>query len=152
MKKWKRRQYVVNPGFQTRYVLGLLLIPVFMLLITGALTYQYNNLLFQMVSISAGPEPASQGPLKEISEYNRNALIRILLLTILTAVLLFLVGIYSSHKVVGPVVRFKKTIQALAEGEIPPKIVLRKGDFGRDLAEAINQLIESQGNSRKTKS
>src|SRR5262245_35617762 len=46
-----------------------------------------------------------------------------------------------AHRLVGPLVRFRKTIQAIAAGEEIELIRLRDGDFLQDLRDDFNNMI-----------
>ena len=142
--KPKRRQYLVDRGFQFKYTAGILLVPIIMVIIIAMLTFMYNNLISEILTgtiRSLGGDPDLS--LKQLSEQNYQSLMKIIVFSIVMAIGLFLIGIYSSHKLVGPVVRFKKTLSEIQEGRIPPKIKLRKGDLGADMADAINRLIDA---------
>ena len=58
-------------------------------------------------------------------------------------ILIFLHSIRTSHKIAGPLYRFRLVLQALKEGEISPPISIRKGDYLHPEAELINQVLES---------
>ncbi len=48
-----------------------------------------------------------------------------------------------SHRLVGPMVRFRRTMQSIAEGEPVRPIKLREGDYLTDLRDDFNQMLES---------
>jgi len=52
-------------------------------------------------------------------------------------------AITFSHKLVGPLHRFRKTIQALADGEAVRPIKLREGDFLVDMRDDFNRMLET---------
>ncbi|MCI0640581.1 MAG: hypothetical protein L0Y72_25490 [Gemmataceae bacterium] len=60
-------------------------------------------------------------------------------------VVLFAVFIYDTlrftHRIVGPIYRFRKTVQAINAGEEVPLIQLREGDQLHGLKEDVNQLL-----------
>jgi methyl-accepting chemotaxis protein len=64
-------------------------------------------------------------------------------------VLLFLVPVLAwdtirmSHRLVGPLVRFRKTMEAIADGEPVRPIKLRDGDYLTDLRDEFNRMLES---------
>ena len=47
-----------------------------------------------------------------------------------------------SHRLVGPLVRFRKTMQAIADGEAVRPIKLRDGDYLTDLRDDFNKMLE----------
>lgn len=46
------------------------------------------------------------------------------------------------HRLVGPIYRFRKTIQAIAEGDPIDKVKLRKNDFLKEFMVDINEMID----------
>jgi hypothetical protein len=46
-----------------------------------------------------------------------------------------------SHRVVGPLYRFRKTIQAITAGEEVERVSLRKDDFLQELKDDINEML-----------
>jgi methyl-accepting chemotaxis protein len=47
------------------------------------------------------------------------------------------------HRIVGPIYRFRKTVQAIAAGEPVSLVHLRKGDFLLDFRDDLNRMIET---------
>jgi sensor histidine kinase YesM len=47
-----------------------------------------------------------------------------------------------SHRLVGPLVRFRKTMQAIADGEAVQPIKLRDGDYLTELRDDFNKMLE----------
>lgn len=47
-----------------------------------------------------------------------------------------------SHRLVGPLYRFRKTIQAIAAGEQVELLTLRKGDFLLDMKDDFNEMLK----------
>jgi hypothetical protein len=59
-----------------------------------------------------------------------------------------------SHRLVGPLVRFRKTMQAMAAGEPVKPIKLREGDYLTDLQDDFNAMLaalEQRGLVRETR-
>jgi hypothetical protein len=51
-------------------------------------------------------------------------------------------SIRFSHRLVGPLVRFRQTIQAIAAGEAVRPIRLRDGDYLEDMRDDFNNMLE----------
>jgi methyl-accepting chemotaxis protein len=58
-------------------------------------------------------------------------------------ILILLHSIRASHKVAGPLYRFKIVLEALKEGKIPAPIHIRKGDYLQEEADLVNEVLES---------
>ena len=61
-------------------------------------------------------------------------------------VVLAFLAIYDSvkfvHRLVGPVYRFRKTIQAITAGNEVELLTLRKGDFLQDMNDEFNEMLK----------
>jgi methyl-accepting chemotaxis protein len=66
----------------------------------------------------------------------------VMLMTSLSAFFAIVVGLYFSHKLAGPIYRFKLELQRIAEGRDRRTIRLRKGDDFHDVAEVLNRALE----------
>jgi methyl-accepting chemotaxis protein len=62
---------------------------------------------------------------------------------ILAMILIFLHSVRASHKVAGPLYRFRIVLEALKQGEISSPISIRKGDCLHQEADLINEVLES---------
>ncbi len=51
--------------------------------------------------------------------------------------------IFFAHHIAGPAYRLGKTLRVLADGEQPPPVRLRKGDYLTELAEETNRLFQA---------
>jgi len=52
-------------------------------------------------------------------------------------------AIRFSHRLVGPLVRFRRTMQEVAQGEPVRPIKLREGDYLLDLRDDFNEMLEA---------
>ena len=57
--------------------------------------------------------------------------------------LAYYLGIRQSHRVVGPLRRITKALEAAGSGAIAPPLTLRRADVLRDLATAINEMAKN---------
>ena len=61
----------------------------------------------------------------------------------LVFVLLAFHSIFVSHRIVGPLYRFRTTFQAVAAGDLSVRAILRKHDYLDSELESVNQMIAS---------
>ena len=64
------------------------------------------------------------------------------LITSLSAFFAIVVGLYFSHKMAGPIYRFKLELQRIADGREWRAIRLRKGDDFHDIVDVLNRALE----------
>ncbi len=132
-QKYPRKQFLVDREYQFRFVRSVL-VWVFAIAVFGAVVAV--GLLWRQM----------YRPELETQSYFVAAFIGVsitLLVELLIAIpIVSFLGIRSSHRVVGPVVRIKKMLEAIGSGDFSQRITLRKGDALEDLAEAINKMAE----------
>ncbi len=137
-KKCRRKKYLINKPLQLVYsgiTVYLLLIGI---MVVGMATYYItlDTILSQL---------EAQGGMVQTYEIVRNInLILIKRISILLFVVMafaFALAVYYLHRIAGPVFRIEKTLNEIAEGKKVELIRLRKKDFFKSLAEALNKVI-----------
>ncbi|MBI4387972.1 MAG: methyl-accepting chemotaxis protein [Candidatus Omnitrophica bacterium] len=61
-------------------------------------------------------------------------------------ILIVLIGfgsIYLTHKIAGPLYRFRKSFEAVKNGELNTRVRLRKNDEGMSVADAFNEMMQT---------
>ena len=129
-----RKQYVVDRAYQLRFVARLLVV-IFMIamsssLIASAILWKsmYSTDLDQQAHIVSGLVGIAMTLLIEL---------------LLAIPILYYLGIRQTHRVVGPLKRMTRAIDAIGQGDFSQRLVLRKGDVLEDLAQTINRMAES---------
>lgn len=133
----KRRQYYINKGFQTRFILRFFLILVLGGVATVGLTlvntqdtltstYVDSRLVIQSTSLAIMP----------------SVIFTVLITTGLLCLVAVLVTLLASHKIAGPIYRFEKDIAQVAGGDLRHRIRIRKNDQFQDLAVSLNRMID----------
>ncbi len=132
---YKRKQYLVDRDYQLRFVTRLFMAvlavaAISSLVATGLLSvYMYQPELPQQTMI-----------------YCSIAIALTLLVELLISIpVVWFLGIRQSHRIVGPMNRIKRMLEAVGAGDFSQRITLRKGDALEDLATSINQMVETLG-------
>ncbi len=137
-KRVRRKNYLINKPLQFIYsgiTVYLLLIGI---IIVGIATYYItlNTILTQL---------EAHGGLIQAYEIVRdiNGLLakRIGILFLIVMVVAFVLAVFYLHRIAGPVYRIEKTLNEIAEGKKVEFVRLRKKDFFKSLAEAMNKVI-----------
>jgi len=133
---YKRKQYIVAAKFQLRYV-GLILALVFLTGILCSYVVYYTSMLL------LGDKLANVYPQGRLIAIVNMVNVRILFSLLLVTPLVFIIGIYASHKIAGPIYRIEKFLKNMTLGELAQPLTLRKNDELVSLAEGINDVAES---------
>lgn len=139
-RKRHKRSYWINSRLQRQYLRQILMVELVVMAMTAVLTFAVSFALFNP-NFQAGPSWTT-------------IYVVFAALTLAMAGGLVYIGIRVSHKVYGPIYRLKKSLQAIADGEPPAPVRLRKGDELQDLAQALNDTLQqlSSGESRSRRS
>lgn len=132
----KRRIYFIDKEFQTRFILrfcaivaiaGLLTVGVLYLLASNSTTVSIIN---------------SRIMVRTTSDFILPILIQtVVVVMIFASIATIAATLLFSHKIAGPLYRFKKTIQTLSGGDFSSDFQIRHSDQLQDLANDFNEMI-----------
>lgn len=137
--KIRRRKYLINKPLQFIYsgiTIYLLLIGI---IVVGVGTYY---LTFSTILNELEAQGGMLRAYEMVKSINLLILRRVGIMLFLVLVFAFTAAVFYLHRIAGPVFRIERTIREMAEGKKVEPIRLRKKDFFKSLAEAVNKLIE----------
>ena len=132
MAHYRRRQFIVAVPFQTRFIAFRVIL--LMILALGLWILVFYPLQLQVISDILDTSRAMADSDLPIPSA------RVLLGIVVIFGLMGAMAIFESHRIAGPIYRFEKTMKALIAGEMPQRIVLRRGDNFTHLVPVINEL------------
>ncbi|UCD55827.1 MAG: HAMP domain-containing protein [Candidatus Omnitrophota bacterium] len=137
----RRRLYIIRKEFQLKYI-GVILGVMFLGAVISGYTI-YHNAWFLL-----GEKLANVYPQGRLVQIFRSVNIRLMLNLFFSSIFCIGIGIFASHKIAGPIYRMVKFLNNVTSGDYSQRIILRKHDELKDLAEAINNLVDKleQGN------
>lgn len=136
MADYKRTTYLINPKFQIKFSLffvGLILI--------SSLIYPFTiyDLLTSFIEYTAKHSTVASGQLAD----KRSSLLVILGLWELGFLLMvFIICIFFSHKIAGPMFKLQKFLNEKKNGTGHDKLYFRKGDYFHEVADDINAVFD----------
>ena len=144
MKKNRRRRFIIEGNFQTRFILRFVLVIVSAtLLSSGALLgvfffkYQYGGADLSNLINMVTPEGTT-----DVASLFQIMLIPILVANLLVLCIVIPYSLIYSHKIAGPIYRLEQSLEMLLRGEMDFIIVLRRKDEFKYLANKMNALID----------
>ena len=132
MEKLKRRKYLVNRGFQFRYM-GLIIVPLILLL--AALYYLIYYSVFNQILIPEAIATTLLPAMKKVNIIAGGAL-PIVLFGILRTALIY------SNWIVGPIPRLERELDKVIAGNYSIRIKARDNDELKSLVNKINMVLE----------
>ena len=133
-QKVVRKKFMVERGFQIRFIAVIIIAMVLIALVTGLSIY--TAVMQTLVNQFHGESLA-------VIKYAITAKIFVRSLLLIFAIAV--ISVFISHRIAGPIYKFERIIEALAAGEKVQEITLRKHDEFYRLAQAINSLIRKKG-------
>ena len=130
---YKRKQYLVDRDYQLRFVTRLFMAVLAVAAISSLIATG-------LLSVSMYQPDLPQQTLV----YCFVAVALTLLVELLISIpIIWVLGIRQSHRVVGPMNRMKRTLEAIGNGDFSQRITLRQGDALEDLAKSMNHMAEA---------
>lgn len=130
---YKRRNYFINKEFQGRYIFNyfllatigsLVFIGIFSFFSSNTLSIVYDNYHLQL-----GVTPGIL--FKKILSTQW-------LFVVFGGGLIIIITLILTHRVAGPFYRFENSLDEMIDGNLSNKIILRRKDEGKELAQKIN--------------
>lgn len=135
-----RRQYLVNNELQLSYSWLLILCVGVVILIFGLSLWYINKIyldLFRQI-VGEGALPKAY-----INSIQNQFLMGIPISITVVSLLLFGLGIYTSHRVAGPMYRIAKNMNLIGLENHLDTVQIRKRDQLRELADAFNHMVHA---------
>jgi len=135
-EKHRRRIKVVDGRFQYRAIAVYLTVILCGLVVTAVIVAA-----IYLARRAAGGSPRPEALLEVLQPLLINDLV--------IMVIMIVVGIFTTHRVAGPVYHIESEIERVLAGEKGVRVHLRSHDSFPELAQKVNQLIERIDDSRK---
>lgn len=130
---YKRRNYFINKEFQGRYIFNYFVLAILgSFLFVGVFSFFSSNTLsivYENYHLQLGVTPEIL--LKKILSTQW-------LIILMGGLVVVIATLILTHRIAGPFYRFEKSLDEMIDGNISNKIVLRKKDEGKPLAQKIN--------------
>lgn len=132
----KRKVYFIDKDFQAKFIIKFCLIVVLAGLLTIGLLYLLSAKSTTVSFIN------SRAVVQTTKDFLLPILIQtVIVVTIIVSLVTIMVALLASHKIAGPLYRFKKVIEKLGEGDFSSDFKIRKMDQLQDIAEMFNKSI-----------
>lgn len=144
MARPSRRIHFIEKTFQIRFIAKVLGVIALGMVLTGAFLYIFGNYQISRMYSSAHYN------LQESWEVFRSAILVASFLSMsLVAVLAVFFTLYDSHKIGGPLYRFRMNLEQIGTGDLTLRTKLRDGDELRPFVDSMNTMAEGLGQKLK---
>jgi len=133
----KRRQILIDRTFQHRLAIDLLVI----VLVVPAVLWADFYILGQY-ALSRNPDIGQASGWGMIGTLVKQQWFFMLLVFVLNFALVYAFIVYYTHRIAGPVYRFCRTLDDMADGKLAQLVKLREKDYFENVGTSINRLSE----------
>ena len=136
--KNSRRQYLINPQFQLKFSF---LVTLAMFTFNMAFPFFFLS----MLDTAASQSFITKNPLavQALKEARSEFIILMVVLEVCFVLLTFVLAIFHSHKIAGPLYKLKISMTALKQGVLDRHISFRAKDNFTELAEEFNSMSDA---------
>lgn len=139
MAYYKRSVFLINPSFQLRFSLMVCSVIFISTLIFPLIIYDF----FQLISASY-PSLA-----KNVVDAQNDLIIYLVIIQVVITLLVFVVFIFFTHKIAGPLYKLKNHLAHIREGHEITPLNFRNGDYFHDVAEEVSLFLETVANNQE---
>ena len=133
---YRRRTFLINKPFQLRYAFYVCSWLFALSLMYPLIIYNlFDYFMRYLVTDPMGPAVSS------LAMTRKDILWLLILLQILFLTVTFLISIFISHRIAGPVYKLRKFLADAIAGNKTDKLVFRKDDHFQELADDYNKLL-----------
>ncbi len=131
----RRRQYLINDTFQSRFIAACFAYQLIIWLV-------FAGAIFVPVGVTLDEYSLSSPEFKEASRQFLVLHNRVWQPMIVAIALLTLHSVFFSHRIAGPLYRFRAVFRAVAKGNLNVSALIRKKDLLQKEAESLGEMVE----------
>ena len=146
--RWRRRHTLVNWDHQIPFTTVLLAQMTVVILTIAGFAFMESRETMAIVLGHIADFPLSS---HAIHVSNQTFLFQVMLVIGLAAMVQIMFGIYSSHKIAGPVVKMSAMLNRAANGDFSARALFRRDDHLEGVASALNRMLGALGATQATR-
>ena len=132
------RNILIHKPMQREFTLVLLALLMISAFAVGFVIQQ----TIRDVALGGGYHFGQVSPYELLSDLSYKLIMRVSCILFVSLIIIGLFAVFFLHRIAGPIYRFTQVFLRLNEGESPPPLQLREGDFFKEFAAEINLLIK----------
>ena len=135
-KTYRRRNFFIEKKFQSKFIIKFCVLVILGSLVSGIMLY----------FLSWGSTTVTFENLRATVKTTADFLLPVLIQTIIVATVIvgiatIILTLFISHKIAGPLYRFKKELSSVESGDLSRNFNIRKSDQLQELALSMNNMI-----------
>ncbi len=130
---YKRSVFLINPSFQLKFSLLVCSVILISTLVYPVIIYDFFNLVTAKVPNLP----------KTIHAAQKDLVIYLIVIQAVITLLVFVIFIFFTHKIAGPLYKLKNHLAGIREGNPITPLTFRNGDYFHDVAEEVSLFLET---------
>jgi hypothetical protein len=143
----KRRTIIVDPSFQLRLTITIVLFAITISFLLGFIAYVYEA-LFDVLS-TAGRDARVGDVIRRMAQIDSGSFSRFAVFTVVFSLFLCLFGIRQSHRIAGPIAKVLAGLANARRNRFDQSMLFRKSDYFHGLASEFNSTMSALEKQRK---
>ena len=140
MAFYKRSTFLINPQFQLKFSLIVCSIIFLSTLVYPVIIFDFFNLF-----IAQNPNAV-----QNVVDTQRNLIIFLFVVQVIITTLVFIVFIFLTHKIAGPMFKLKNHLASIREGNPITPLTFRNGDYFADVAEEVSLFLDTVAHNQES--
>ena len=137
MAQYRRSVFLINKKFQFRFSLYVCTWLIALSFIYPLIVYSLFEFFFRYASMDpAGP------PVQTLLNTRQEILVLLILLQVIFLVITFLISIFMSHRIAGPLFKLQRFFSEAKAGHLQTNLLFREKDHFQDLARDYNEMMK----------
>ncbi len=137
---YKRSTFLINPPFQLKF--SLIVCSIIFLS-----TLVYPVIIFDFFSLFVAQNPSA---VQNVVNTQRNLIIFLFVIQVIITALVFIVFIFLTHKIAGPMYKLKNHLASIREGNPITTLTFRNGDYFPDVAEEVSLFLDTVAHNQES--
>jgi hypothetical protein len=130
---YKRTTFLINPKFQLKFSLLVCSVIIITTIIYPIIIYDFFNMILANAA----------DPSESMLQAKKNLIIYLVFIQVVITALVFVIFIFFTHKIAGPLFKLKNHLAAIREGKPISPLKFRQGDYFEDVAEEVTLFLET---------
>lgn len=134
----QRTNYFISKEMQSKFAGTILLLALLVTVITACNIYVLGSYFYDSTISPSDGKTLSMVMSTFLSTYWP----RLIILVLVNIIIVFVVSVMYSHQIAGPAYKLEKSIERITGGDLTFEVSLRRNDNLKELASALNGLLE----------
>lgn len=139
----QRKNYFISKDMQGKFAGTILLLALLVTVITACNIYVLGSYFYE----SSITQTEGQTLAMIMESFMKEMWPRLIILVMVNIIIVFVVSVMYSHQIAGPAYKLENSIKRITDGDLTFEVSLRRNDNLKELAAALNILLEKFRNT-----